>query len=148
MSAAASMSEDDLPSRDLLGDRVPPPMSVKRRSKITNDITGAGAFDRRSADGRRRRDLLRGFLEECGNPTGVAAQAACKTAAELTFAAERARADLLAGKGDADTVVRLENASARAIEALERYRLATNQSGVDSVRDYLARHHGDRDELK
>ena len=84
-------------------------MPPKRRSKITNNI--ASGFNRHSAEGRRRRDLLRGYLEELGNPAGVAVQAACKTAAELTFAAERARSDLLAGKGDADMLVRLENAA-------------------------------------
>jgi hypothetical protein len=137
------MREDDLPERTLFGDRSPAPMSPKRRSKVTNDITGAGAFDRRSADGRRRRDLLRGFLEDCGNPSGVAAQAAAKTAAELVFAAERARADLLASKTDiaaADACVRLENAAARAIESLDRYRPETGKRPETmSIRDRLRR---------
>jgi hypothetical protein len=53
-----------------------------------------------------------------GNPTSTIAQSAAISAAELVVAAEDARSKLLAGNGDPDQVVRLENLAHRAVRKL------------------------------
>lgn len=115
-----TMLDKVLPSKDLFGDvRVPPEPAITRRSRITNNPTSA-RFNRSSASGRRQADLLRGFLAEMGNPTDVVAQSAAIRAAELTAAAEDARRDLLAGKGNVnlEQVGVAENMARRAVRDL------------------------------
>jgi hypothetical protein len=87
------------------------------RSKLTNDPLRVRA-DGRTPQGRRLRDLFRSYLSALGNPSDPATQAAVLAAAELMVAAETARSALLAGAGDVDQVVRLENLSARAVRKL------------------------------
>lgn len=58
------------------------------------------------------------------------AQADALRAAELMVAAEEARAKLLAGEGDANAVVRMENRAARAARKLGVYQ----QSGKQKAR--------------
>jgi hypothetical protein len=115
--AAMATMLDKAPVTDLFGVRVAPEPPLTRRSRITNDPTGARC-NRSTAAGRRLADLLRGFLAEMGNPTSIVAQSAALQAAELTVAAEDARARLLAGQGDADQVVRLQNLAQRAVRKL------------------------------
>lgn len=100
---------------NLFGEVAPPPHPV-RRSKTTNDPTSRANQD--TAAGRRLADLIRGFMAEMGNPRSPVAQADAIRAAELTVAAEDARAKLLAGDGDANAVVRIENLAARAVRKL------------------------------
>jgi hypothetical protein len=75
--------------------------------------------DGRSAQGRRVRDLFRSYCSQLGNPTDAATQAGVLAAAELIVAAEAARANLLAGRGDINAVVRVENLAARALRRLD-----------------------------
>jgi hypothetical protein len=75
-------------------------------------------FDGRSVEGRRLRDLYRSLMTRLGNPPDPATAALVLSAAELTVAAEKVRADLLAGSGDLDAVVRIENLAARALRRL------------------------------
>lgn len=86
------------------------------RAAVTNDVFAG--LSRNSAIGRRVADLLRGFLRAMGDPTDIVQQANALRAAELTVAAESARAKLLAGEGDIDAVARLEGVAARAVRAL------------------------------
>jgi hypothetical protein len=102
-------------SPNLFGEVEPDPHPM-RRSRTTNDPTSRANQD--TAAGRRLADLIRGFLAEMGNPRSPVAQADAIRAAELTVAAEDARAKLLAGDGDANAVVRIENLATRAVRKL------------------------------
>jgi hypothetical protein len=88
----------------------------RQRSAVTN-----GPMRRTSgntAAGRRVRDLYRAFLQHMTNPADTIAQANALNAAELTVAAENARTKLLAGQGDIEQIVRLENLANRAVRRL------------------------------
>lgn len=89
---------------------------ASQRSRVTNDPVRRQKGT--TAAGRRLRDLYLGYLAALGNPTDIVAQTNCLKAAELVQAAEDARAALLAGKGDANAVVRLENLADRAVRRL------------------------------
>ena len=89
----------------------------KQRAKRTNDPFAG--LSKNSAQGRRIADLLRGFLYAMGDPEDAVIQANALRAAELTVAAETARAKLLAGEGDPDVVVRLEGMAARSVKVLD-----------------------------
>lgn len=71
-------------------------------------------INRHTPQGRRVADLFRGYWHHMGRPTDAIVQANALAAAELKVAAEDARAALLAGTGDGDLVVRLENLAHRA----------------------------------
>jgi hypothetical protein len=87
------------------------------RARRTNDPF-AGGLSKNTAAGRRVADLLRSFMRAMGDPGDTIAQANALRAAELTVAAETARAKLLAGDGDIDAVVRIEGMAARSVKAL------------------------------
>jgi hypothetical protein len=70
-----------------------------------------------TATGRRIRDLYRSYLAGMANADD-ACRAAVLAAAELVTAAEAARANLLAGQGDVEQIVRLENLANRAVRRL------------------------------
>lgn len=90
--------------------------SLTNRSVTTNDPMRARADGRTSA-GRRVRDLYRAYLAGVSNPDD-ACRAQVLAAAELMVAAENARAELLAGGGDVEQIVRLENLANRAVRRL------------------------------
>jgi hypothetical protein len=87
------------------------------RAKVTNDPIRARASGN-SRQGRRLRDLYAAYMVALGHPAGPTTHAAVLAACELLVAAENARAALLAGRGDVDQVVRLENLAARAVRRL------------------------------
>jgi hypothetical protein len=87
------------------------------RAAMTNDPLRVRA-DGRTPQGKRIRDLFRAFQAAAGNGSDPATVASILAAAELTVAAEAARAALLAGGGDIEQVVRLENLAARAVRRL------------------------------
>jgi hypothetical protein len=73
------------------------------------------------AQGRRRRDLVEGFLSALGGPEAVSPVVAMQVrrAAELLTAAEMVRADMLNGQAvDMLALVRLEGAASRAVRGL------------------------------
>jgi hypothetical protein len=119
---------------DMFG-HVPATPHRVRRSRITNDPTARAKQD--TAEGRRLADLIRGFLAEMGNPTSPVAQADAIRAAELTAASENARAKLLAGDGDANAVVRIENLAARAVRKLGLNERQNAAKSTSSVADYM-----------
>jgi hypothetical protein len=90
--------------------------SLTNRSVTTNDPMRARA-DGRTSGGRRVRDLYRALLAGMNNPDDIR-RAQALAAAELTVAAENARAELLAGLGDIEQIVRLENLATRAVRRL------------------------------
>jgi len=110
----------------------------KARSKITNDPIRAQRHGRGAA-GRRIRDLFRSYVTQLGNPEDAATQAGVLAAAELIVAAEVARADLLAGRGDLNAVVRIENLSARALRRLGLGKPAPKPTGP-TLADIAARY--------
>jgi hypothetical protein len=85
----------------------------RMRAHVTNDPIRARC-NRRTAEGRRRADLFRAYMAALGNPPDALSQTNALCAAELKQAAEDARARLLAGAGNANEVVRLENLASRA----------------------------------
>jgi hypothetical protein len=107
------------------------------RSKLTNNPLRVRA-DGRTPQGRRLRDLFRSYHGALGRPSEPAVQAAILAAAELMVAAETARAALLAGTGDIDQVVRLENLSGRAVRKLGIKPGAPQKPG-QALREHLAR---------
>jgi len=136
-------------SRDLFGETIRPrePHPV-RRSRITNRPTARA--DQDTAAGRRLADLIRGFLAEMGNPCNSVAQADAIRAAELTCAAEDARARLLAGDGDCnavaqraegktsiDDVVKIERLARHAVRKLG-LRSAANAQPPRDIMDLIA----------
>jgi hypothetical protein len=110
--------------------------SLTNRSAITNDPMRARASGRTSG-GRRVRDLYRCYLAGMSNPDD-ACRAQVLAAAELVVAAENARAELLAGRGDIEQIVRLENLATRAVRRLGSKRTEAPQP---SIRDVLAAEH-------
>jgi len=100
---------------DLFGE-VPDEPVPMRRSRVSNNPLCRNNSG--TARGRRVNDLLRSYLRAMSNRSNCFAQADALRAAELTVAAEEVRADLLAGNGDANAVVRLENLAARAVRKL------------------------------
>jgi hypothetical protein len=90
--------------------------SPTSRAAVTNDPLVRA--DGRTSQGRRIRDLFRGWHLALGHPSDATVQAAILAASELTVAAETARAALLAGTGDVEQVVRLENLAARSVRRL------------------------------
>jgi hypothetical protein len=90
-------------------------LTKRARSRRTNrPLSAAG----NTSQGRRIRDLYRAYAGALGNPDDPGTQAQLLAAVELAVAAETARAALLAGRGDVDQVIRLENLSARALRRL------------------------------
>jgi hypothetical protein len=87
------------------------------RAAVTNDPLRVRA-DGRTPQGRRTRDLYRSYFDAIGRPGNPAMQASVLAAAELMVAAERARAEFLAGRGDVEQIVRLENLAARSVRRL------------------------------
>jgi hypothetical protein len=100
------------------------PSSKKRngRARVSNDP----AFLPKEtpslfAQGRRRRDLVEGFLSALGGPEAVSPVVAMQVrrAAELVTAAEMVRADMLNGQPtDMLALVRLEGTASRAVRGL------------------------------
>jgi hypothetical protein len=86
------------------------------RAAVTNDPLRVRA-DGRTPQGKRIRDLYRSYWEAIGRPSNPAIQAAVLAASELMVAAEGARAQFLAGRGDVEQIVRLENLALRAVRA-------------------------------
>jgi len=86
------------------------------RAATTNDPMRVRTNGRTSA-GRRVRDLYRAYLTALGRTDDLACAQAL-AAAELVMAAENARAQLLAGQGDVEQIVRLENLANRAVRRL------------------------------
>jgi hypothetical protein len=112
------------------------------RSRLTNDPLRVRA-DGRTPQGRRLRDLFRSYMVGLNNPVDPATQASVLAAAELMVAAEAARARLLAGQGDVDQVVRLENLSGRAVRKLG-IRLGSASAPAPTPAEYLARRAAER----
>jgi len=107
-----STPSDATPSRSS-GTAVKQP--IKCRSATTNKPMRRANGN--TAIGRRVRDLYRAYLAGMSNPDD-ATRAAVLAAAELVVAAESARAKLLAGEGDIEQIVRLENLANRAVKRL------------------------------
>lgn len=98
---------------DLFG-QVPEPVATRRARATNRPLSGV---NQSSKIGRRIADLFRSYVRAMSE-RGCIAEADALRAAELVAGAEQARSQLLAGKGDADQVVRLENLAARAVKKL------------------------------
>jgi hypothetical protein len=99
--------------------RRPPSVPGRQRARKTNNPLAGTS--RNTAQGRRIGDLFLSYCEVLGNPSDPPTQAAVLAAAELTYAAEAARARLLSDDsefGDIALLVRLENLAARALKRL------------------------------
>jgi hypothetical protein len=117
-------------------DRTAPAVTpAASRAKVTNDPIRARASGN-SRQGRRLRDLYAAYMVALGHPAGPTTHAAVLAACELLVAAENARAALLAGNGDVDQVVRLENLAARAVRRLG-IKPGGNQAPYIPLRDRL-----------
>ena len=96
--------------------------STTNRSKLTDPLKSLQGRDGRTAQGRRRRDLIGIFLNALGGPDAVSELqlVEVRKAAELTVTAETVRARVLAGDATIplDGLVRLEGEARRAIRGL------------------------------
>jgi hypothetical protein len=92
----------------------PPAGAPSRCRSRTTNAPVKSRHNLNSAPGRRVSDLYRAALAAMGNPIDAVSQANALAAAELKVAAENERAKLLAGAGNADALVRVENLAARA----------------------------------
>jgi hypothetical protein len=77
---------------------------LKRRARATNNPLSRANLNTRA--GRRVADLYRAYWKALGSPTDAVSQANALACAELKTAAEEARVAVLAGKGDAEQLVR------------------------------------------
>jgi hypothetical protein len=107
------------------------------RSVRTNNPF-AGGLSKNTSAGRRVADLLRSFLRAMGDPSDAVLQSNALRAAELTVAAETARAKLLAGDGEIDAVVRIEGMAARSVRGLG-IKSTTSAPTAMPLREQLAR---------
>jgi hypothetical protein len=95
--------------------------------------------DGRSASARRFRDLVRAFRREIGDDPDEGRLALARQAAALTLQAEALQAKVAAGADvDADALVRVTNALARAVSAL-RAKAKLRDAGP-SLAEVLAQH--------
>jgi hypothetical protein len=119
---------------DLLGYQEPPEPPARRRSRRTNNPLNNHNQLRKA--GRRIADLYRSLMSEMADKSTLA-QANALRAAELMFATEEARAQLIQGKLDPDAVVRLEHTAHRAYQklGLDRQRAARRPK----LQDYIVR---------
>jgi hypothetical protein len=96
------------------------------RSRATNDprFLPKQTPSRRAQD-RRRKDLVAVLIEGCGGDVGELALVAIRKAAELTVAAEVARARLLNGDPgiNIEILVKLEGEARRAMHGLAAFGL-------------------------
>jgi hypothetical protein len=112
-----------------------------RRAKTTNDPASRASLN--TSQGRRVADLYRSYLRAMGDPTDAVAQANVLAAAELKAAAEKARADLLAGKATIGDVVLLENTADRAARRLNLKPPSPGSAGP-TMSQYLAEHEAEQ----
>jgi hypothetical protein len=96
-----------------------------------------------TAQGRRVRDLYRGYMAVLGSPGDPATAALVLAAAELVVSAEKARADLLAGQGDLNSVIRIENLSNRALKRLNLNKPVPKPAGP-TLQDITAKYSSPR----
>jgi hypothetical protein len=101
------------------------------------------ARERKPLDGRTRlqrriRALRDGYLAALGGTVSLELRDRCERAAQLVAIAEEARRKALAGGVDLDDLVRIENASDRAVRALGLYRPYEPTSRATGLKEYLA----------
>jgi hypothetical protein len=100
------------------------PRPATLRSRVTNNPSYLAGTVTPRAQARRHRDLIRTFIAALGGPDAVSdlTLITVRKAAELTVAAERARAVLLTsssiGPNDLEMLTRLEGEARRAVRAL------------------------------
>jgi hypothetical protein len=106
------------------------------RSKTTNDP--ASRFGLNTAEGRRARDLYEAFVAHMGSPVDTVRLSHALAAAELVVASETARAELLAGRGDVEQTIRLENLAARTTKRLGIHDAAAAAPAPARLTDWAA----------
>jgi hypothetical protein len=117
----------------------------KGASKITNRPDRLTGLDNRSSAGRRRRDLIRGYITALGGPEKVspAMMNDITRAADLIVIAEQKRAEALRGVAvDMGDLIRLEGAADRAVRRLAIKPGA--QPAGPTLQEYLATKYGAR----
>jgi hypothetical protein len=92
--------------------------TTEMRARSVAKASRKTRLDGRTGASKQARALAQAFMVALGHPTGRTTHAAVLAASELLVAAENARAALLAGRGDVDQVVRIENLAARAVRRL------------------------------
>jgi hypothetical protein len=98
--------------------------------------TRADLFDKRTAQWRRRCELVSLYEASLGGTVSPALQLQIERAAEMGVIAERARASFLTGQAvSLDDVVRTERAAASAVRAL---RIGDRKPKAETLHDYLA----------
>lgn len=116
------------------------PRSSTNRAKITNDPRKLLGSDGRKREGRRRRDLVSIFLDSLGGRAAATELqlVIVRKAAELTVAAETARARLLTGDVavNLEALVKLEGEARRAVRALGIK--SGGRKPAPTLADYLA----------
>lgn len=114
----------------------------KTRARASNNPRRLEGLDGRSAHGRRRRDVIDGFVAALGGPDRVTdpMMSDVVRAADLTLLAERARADALRGGAEINVgdLVRLEGARDRAVRRLNLASNGQHPSAVPTVDELFA----------
>jgi nucleotide-binding universal stress UspA family protein len=111
------------------------PMAGKLRLVTVADLDG------RTRASRRARELATTFAEEIGGSLSSAQRLAVERAAALSALAEDARVRHLAGDTSVslEDIVRIDNASARAVKALGLGARKREQKPGAALAEYLAR---------
>jgi hypothetical protein len=115
--------------------------SLTNRSKVTNGTRLLDGMDKRSATGRRFRDLCQSYAESLGGlpALGAADAALVKEAAAKTVLSEQMAASLARGESvDPEQAVRVGNMLSRLITRLERRTKVLASKPKLSVPEYLA----------
>jgi hypothetical protein len=122
----------------------------KARSRISNNPRRLEGIDGRSTHGRRRRDVIDGFVAALGGPDRVTdpMMSDIVRASDLTLIAERARADALRGGTEVSVsdLIRLEGARDRAVRRLNLPSDGKGRAGPDALAEYLATNYSDEEE--
>jgi hypothetical protein len=114
--------------------------SLTNRSKVTNGTRLLDGMDKRSATGRRFRDLCQSYAAPLGGlpSLGAADAALIKEAAAKTVLSEQMAASIARGESvDAEQAVRVGNMLQRLLARLDRRAKALVPKGP-SLAEYLA----------
>jgi hypothetical protein len=107
-----------------------------QRSRVSNDVRRRHRGT--TADGRRLRDLLLGFMDQLGNPVGVAVQSRVLAAAQLVLLVEKSAVKIIEEGGDPNGLVQLQNAADRALRRLGLSTVPTEKTQPAPLRERLA----------
>lgn len=111
-------------------------------TQLTKSRRGPPAYRKpnQTRDGRLRQAMIADYIAKLGGRVGPIQLADIERVVDLDMLAKTARADLAAGKTTIDDLVKLENATNRALQRLNLPVPKAAAPGDDAWRKFLADH--------